>query len=101
MSVAEFHNALAAVVLIVAGCSLWVLDALLAREHREHIAEWYADGQPVGVMWRPPNVGWMSAERRRGQLSAWRLTLRWLVATPPWVRGDPRTLILFRVYRAC
>jgi hypothetical protein len=101
MSAAEFHNAFAAVVLIVAGCSLWVLDALLAREHREHIAEWYADGQPVGAMWRPPNVGSMWADVTRGRLVAVRLTFRWLVETPAWVRGDARALMLFRVYRVC
>src|SRR5512133_2241025 len=102
MSLTELHNAFAAVVLIVAGCSLWMLDALLAREHREHIAEWYADGQPVGPVWRPPNVGWMSKDVTRGRLVAFRepwscfaCTVRaaWCgcSASPCWPRGTSRS----------
>jgi hypothetical protein len=83
-------------------CSVRAFDAILQWQYWEHIADWFADGQPVGTTWKPPNAaGWMSKYVTRGRFVAYPLSIRWLLATPSWARGDARAVILFRVFRAC
>jgi hypothetical protein len=75
----------------------WVMTVLVRREYFEHRPMWEADGKPRPMFWVPPETilgGWYVTY---GSGRAYRnVLLRWLFATPAWIRKDDsyRSLLL-------
>jgi hypothetical protein len=78
--------------------SLSAFTSLVKLEYVMHRAEWEADGRPGGFFWMP-DAG--SRTAMRSGLTRSVLSLKWLFATPPWVRADARAGRLLRRFRTC
>ena len=70
-------------------------DSLVKLQHDRYPDAWKADGSPWGFFWRP----------RGGEFAGafWRgwLSMKWVFATPEWVRADERARLLLRRIRIC
>ena len=60
-------------------------DVLVRLMYRDHRMEWEAAGRPVGMFWRPQEVGRFAL---RSDFAMQRLSFVWLFRTPVWMDGN-------------
>ncbi len=80
----------------------FLFDRIVRVEYFDHRTAWYADGQPHGFFWLPPESTFARGLLVRfgssmAQRHIWRA---WLLSTPDWIRHDRRALRFLFWWRA-
>jgi hypothetical protein len=84
--------------LLLAGAVMFycfkTFDRLVQAEYEDFREQWKADGEPMGVKWRPAD--WV---HRGNWLARQRLSLLWLFTTPRWIAESSERMKMLTHYR--
>jgi hypothetical protein len=69
-------------------------DRLVQAEYEQVREQWIADGEPMGMRWRP--IGWV---HRGSWLARQRVSFSWLFRTPRWIAESSERVKMLTCYR--
>ncbi len=65
---------------------IFLFDALVRNQYKNHYEDWVIDGKPNCYFWRIEGFAW------KRNWESGKCFMKWIRATPEWMRNDPKAL---------